>query len=40
MANIEEEWAKIPMSTVLNLVHSMPDRLKDVIEAQGGNTDW
>lgn len=37
---LEEEWAKIPLSYLQNLVASMPRRLKAVLEAQGLQTKY
>ena len=33
-----EEWAKIPINTLLNLVESLPRRVEAVIAAKGGPT--
>lgn len=37
---LQEEWAKIPSTTTLKLVQSMPNRLKAVKEAHGGPTKY
>ena len=33
-----EEWSKIPINTLLNLVESLPGRVEAVIAAKGGLT--
>jgi hypothetical protein len=35
---LQEEWAQIPQDYIANLIQSMPNRLRDVIRARGGNT--
>lgn len=35
-----EEWSKIPMNTLLNLVDSLPRRVEAVIAAKGGPTSY
>ena len=35
---VQSEWAKIPVEVVLNLIDSMPARIKAVIKARGGHT--
>lgn len=37
---VAQEWAKLPMAKIRKVVTSMPDRLKAVIEAEGGNTKY
>lgn len=37
---IRREWENLPRSHIFALVNSMPDRMKDVIEAKGGHTKW
>ena len=32
---VEEEWLNIPQETILNLIRSMPNRIRDVIRARG-----
>jgi hypothetical protein len=32
------EWEKIPKEVCVNLIESMPRRIKAVIKAKGGNT--
>lgn len=39
-AAVKNVWEEIPPQTVANLVASMPDRLKAVIEAHGGHTKY
>jgi transposase len=34
---LQEEWAQIPQDYIANLIQSMPNRLRDVIRARGGN---
>jgi len=33
---LKEEWSKIPINTLLNLVKSLPRRVEAVIAANGG----
>ena len=35
-----EEWSKIPINTLLNLVESLPRRVEAVIAAKGGPTSY
>ena len=35
-----EEWPKIPINTLLNLVESLPRRVEAVIAAKGGPTPY
>jgi transposase len=35
---LEEECAQIPQDYIATLIQSMPNRLRDVIRARGGNT--
>jgi hypothetical protein len=35
---LQEEWAQIPQDYIATLIQSMPNRLRDVIRARGGNT--
>jgi transposase len=35
---LKEEWAQIPQDYITTLTQSMPNRLRDVIRACGGNT--
>jgi len=35
-----EEWSKIPINTLLNLVESLPRRVEAVIAAKGGPTPY
>lgn len=35
---VKEEWDKVPEEIALNLVHSVPDRLKEVVTLAGGVT--
>uniref|UniRef100_A0A667WWW4 Tc1-like transposase DDE domain-containing protein n=1 Tax=Myripristis murdjan TaxID=586833 RepID=A0A667WWW4_9TELE len=35
-----EEWSKIPINTLLNLVDSLPRRVEAVIAAKGGPTSY
>ena len=35
---LQECWAQIPTQALCNLIHSMPERVSAVIEAQGGAT--
>ncbi|KAL6466679.1 hypothetical protein MHYP_G00244830 [Metynnis hypsauchen] len=37
---LQEEWAKIPISTLLNIVESLPRRVEAVITAKGGPTSY
>lgn len=37
---VQEEWAKIPVANMQKLVHSMPNRCKAVIKAQGCSTKY
>jgi len=37
---ILEEWSRIPMNTLLNLVESLPRRVEAVIAAKGGPTSY
>ena len=37
---IQRVWSTIPHSLLQNLVHSMPDRLNEVIKAKGGPTKY
>jgi hypothetical protein len=37
---LQEEWAKIDMEFINNLVHSMPDRVHAVYSAKGGPTKY
>lgn len=34
----EESWAEIPKGTLLNLIRSMPERVREVIDNHGGPT--
>jgi transposase len=35
---LEEEWAQITQDHLATLIQSMPNRLREVIRARGGNT--
>lgn len=35
---LEEEWNQIPQIEIQNLIRSMPQRMRDTIQARGGNT--
>ena len=35
-----EEWSKIPINTLVNLVESLPRRVEAVIAAKGGPTSY
>lgn len=37
---IMEEWKKVIEEEILSFVYSMPERIKAVIEAEGGHTRW
>lgn len=37
---VEEEWLNIPQETIANLIRSMPNRMRDVINARGGHTHY
>ncbi|CAJ0922300.1 14878_t:CDS:2 [Entrophospora sp. SA101] len=37
---IQQVWFEIDVETCTNLIHSMPERIHDVIKAQGGYTRW
>lgn len=37
---LEEEWDAIPVEYCQTLISSMPDRIKAVIKARGGSTDY
>ena len=37
---IEEEWANIPQEVVVTLIESMNRRMRAVIRARGGNTEY
>ena len=37
---VKEEWEKIPVANMQKLVHSMPDRCKEVIKKKGGSTKY
>jgi transposase len=38
VAALQEEWSRIPLDVVRNLISSMPNRTKAVIDAKGGPT--
>jgi hypothetical protein len=38
MVAVEEEWHNIPQERIVNLIRSMPNRMKAVVRARGGNT--
>ena len=35
---VQQAWESIPLSTLINLVDSMPRRMREVIKAKGGPT--
>jgi hypothetical protein len=35
---LQEEWAQILQDYITTLIQSMPNRLRDIIKARGGNT--
>ena len=37
---IQQVWLEIDVETCTNLIHSMPERIHDVIKARGGYTRW
>ena len=37
---IQQIWQEIDIDTCTNLIHSMPERISDVIKARGGYTRW
>jgi len=37
---IQQVWQEIDVDTCTNLIHSMPERIHDVIKARGGYTRW
>ncbi|CAJ0832723.1 8334_t:CDS:2, partial [Entrophospora sp. SA101] len=37
---IQQVWFEIGVETCTNLIHSMPERIHDVIKARGGYTRW
>jgi hypothetical protein len=34
---LQEEWAQIPQDYIATLIQSVPNRLRNVIRARGGN---
>ena len=37
---VQDEWNKIPVETVQNLIDSMPKRINAVLKARGGYTKY
>jgi hypothetical protein len=37
---VQEEWEKIPKEECVNLINSMPRRIKAVLKAKGGHTKY
>lgn len=39
-SKLHEEWLKIDAATCVNLVFSMPKRIKAVLKSKGGHTNY
>lgn len=37
---MQKQWGLIPKDTLVNLVHSLPKRLRAVTQNKGGNTNY